>query len=279
MNTMENHPRMNTELQAVIFDWAGTTVDHGSFAPTQILVDAFERACNFPLALAEARAPMGLGKWQHIEALGRLPSVAARWQAQFGREMNPADVDRIYSSFLPLQIERVAEHASLIPGTLETVAALRAGGLKIGSTTGYPRAVMQRLLQAAAQRGYQPDCTVCTDDLKAGSRPGPWMALQCVLELKIEAVWRCVKVDDTLPGLLESRNAGMWTVGVLLSGSPAGLTWEECLQSGAAERETIRQRVAAELGAAQPHYLIDSVADLLPVLEHIEQRLRQGERP
>jgi len=270
---------MNTELQAVIFDWAGTTVDFGSFAPTQILVDAFERACHFPLALAEARVPMGLGKWQHIEALGRLPSVATRWQAQFGRTMSHADVDRIYSTFLPLQIERVAEHAALIPGTLETVAALRARGLKIGSTTGYPRAVMQQLLQAAGQHGYQPDCTVCTDDLQAGSRPGPWMALQCVLELKIDAVWRCVKVDDTLPGLLESRNAGMWTVGVLLSGSPAGLTLEQHQHLSAAERATIRQRVAAEFGPAQPHYLIDTVAELLPVLEQIEQRLRQGERP
>ena len=28
-------------LQAVIFDWAGTLVDFGSFAPTQVLVDAF----------------------------------------------------------------------------------------------------------------------------------------------------------------------------------------------------------------------------------------------
>lgn len=270
---------MNTKLQAVIFDWAGTTVDFGSFAPTQILVDAFERAYAFPLALAEARAPMGLGKWQHIEALGRLPSVDARWRARFGRPMNHADVDCLYAAFLPLQIERVAEHAEPIPGTLETVAALRARGIKIGSTSGYPRAVMQQLLQAAGQRGYHPDCTVCADDLRAGSRPGPWMALQCVLELQIDAVWRCVKVDDTLPGLLESRNAGMWTVGVLLSGSPAGLSLEQYQHLSAAERESIRQRVAAEFGPVQPHYLIDTVADLLPLLEQIEQRLRQGQRP
>ena len=53
---------MQHRLEAVIFDWAGTTVDFGSFAPTQIFVDAFRQAFDFELSLAEARGPMGLGK-------------------------------------------------------------------------------------------------------------------------------------------------------------------------------------------------------------------------
>ncbi len=31
-------------IHAVILDWAGTTVDFGSFAPTQIFVEAFRQA-------------------------------------------------------------------------------------------------------------------------------------------------------------------------------------------------------------------------------------------
>ncbi|MDJ4915775.1 phosphonoacetaldehyde hydrolase, partial [Salmonella enterica] len=71
-------------IHAVILDWAGTTVDFGSFAPTQIFVEAFRQAFDVEITLAEARVPMGLGKWQHIEALGKLPTVDARWQAKFG---------------------------------------------------------------------------------------------------------------------------------------------------------------------------------------------------
>lgn len=56
-------------IHAVILDWAGTTVDFGSFAPTQIFVEAFRQAFDVEITLAEARVPMGLGKWQHIEAL------------------------------------------------------------------------------------------------------------------------------------------------------------------------------------------------------------------
>lgn len=270
---------MQQGLEAVIFDWAGTTVDFGSFAPTQIFVDAFRSAFDFELSLQEARGPMGLGKWQHIEALGADPAVGARWQARFGRAMNHEDIDHIYRTFLPLQVERVGAHAELIPGALETVAALRARGLKVGSTTGYPRQVMDRLMVAAAEGGYTPDCTVCADDLAAGARPGPWMALQCVLELAIGSVAHCVKVDDTQPGIEEGINAGMWTVALALSGSPAGLTLAEYQAASPEQLHDVRERVKPAFRDAGAHFIIDTIADLPPVVDEIEQRLQRGERP
>ncbi len=47
-------------ITALILDWAGTTVDFGSFAPTQIFVEAFRQAFDIELTLEEARVPMGL---------------------------------------------------------------------------------------------------------------------------------------------------------------------------------------------------------------------------
>ena len=270
---------MQHTLEAVIFDWAGTIVDFGSFAPTQIFVDAFAAAFDFNLSLDEARGPMGLGKWQHIEALGKDPVIGARWQTQFGKPMDHDDIDHLYRTFLPLQVERVGAHSDLIPGALDTITALRNQGLKIGSTTGYPRQVMDRLMVEAAAKGYRPDCTVCADDLSAGARPGPWMALQCVLELKAGDVAHCVKVDDTLPGISEGVSAGMWTVGLALSGSPAGLTLAQYQAATSGELATIRSKVKPEFEAAGAHYVIDSVADLAPVLKDIEGRLAAGERP
>lgn len=270
---------MQHTLEAVIFDWAGTIVDFGSFAPTQIFVDAFSTAFDFRLSLEEARGPMGLGKWQHIEALGKDPVIGARWQDQFGKPMGHDDIDHIYRTFLPLQVERVGAHCDLIPGALATVTELREQGLKIGSTTGYPRQVMDRLMVEAAAKGYSPDCTVCADDLTAGARPGPWMALQCVMELKVGNVAHCVKVDDTLPGIFEGVSAGMWTVGLALSGSPAGLTLEQYQAANPDELNAIRNRVTPEFEAAGAHYVIDSVADLAPILIDIERRLATGERP
>jgi len=270
--------RYQGPLQAVVFDWAGTLVDHGSFAPTQVLIDAFA-GFGIEISLAEARVPMGLAKWDHIQALGRQPGVAARWQARFGRAMERADVDGLYAAFMPLQVERVAQYSTLIPGALEVVAALRARGLKLGSCSGYPRVVMDRLLPHAAAQGLRLDHAVATDDLKPGGRPGPWMALANVIELGIDELAACVKVDDTVPGIEEGLAAGMWTVGLSLSGNETGLTLPELQALAPAEVQAHRRRAAVKLAQAGAHGVIDSVADLPAVLDEIEARLARGERP
>lgn len=267
------------DVQAVIFDWAGTTVDFGSFAPTTIFVQAFREAYGFEISLQEARGPMGMGKWDHIRALGNDRMIAARWQAQFARPMSDEDVDRIYNTFMPLQIAKVTDHADLIPGTIETIQWLRDRGIKIGSCSGYPREVMQVLRTAAAQRGYVPDCVIATGELKAGSRPGPWMALQNVQELAIDAVWRCIKVDDSAPGIHEGHNAGMWTVGLSLSGNESGLTLDEFLAADEPAKVKAREQASTNLKAAKAHYIVDTIADLPSVVQEIESRLARGERP
>lgn len=121
----------------------------GSFAPTQIFVEAFHQAFDVDITTAEARVPMGLGKWQHIEALGKLPSVDARWQAKFGRAMTAADIDAIYAAFMPLQIAKVVDFSAPIAGVVETISALRAEGLKVVPVQA-TRPVMKLVPAAAA---------------------------------------------------------------------------------------------------------------------------------
>lgn len=265
--------------EAVIFDWAGTTLDFGSLAPAGTFVEAFHSVFDFELSLEEARGPMGLGKREHFEALARNPAVAARWHERFGLAVSEADIDALYAAFVPLQIERVGEHAELIPGTLEAIDDLRRRGMKIGSTSGYPRDVMDTLMPLAAERGYRPDCTVCGDDLRAGGRPGPWMALQCVIELAISKVSCCIKVDDTLPGIAEGSNAGMWTVGLALSGSMASMSLAEYRAAAPDTLARIRSEATASFTSVGAHYVIDTIAELPAVVDDVSARLERGEGP
>jgi len=269
--------RYTGNIQAVIFDWAGTLVDFGSFAPTQVLVDAFA-GYGFSISLAEARVPMGMAKRDHIKAITRIPAVAQRWQAQYGSLASEAQIDQIYHAFMPLQIEQVAAYSAPIPGAVETLQQLRQQGIKIGSCSGYPRAVMQRLLSHAAELGIAPDHSVAADDLAAGARPGPWMALQNVISLAISDVAACVKVDDTVPGIAEGLNAGMWTVGLSLSGNEAGLSLAEYQAADADLLQQKRQHATQLLAQAGAHYVIDSIADLMPVLADIQKRIAAGEQ-
>jgi phosphonoacetaldehyde hydrolase len=264
-------------LKAVVFDWAGTTVDHGSRAPMGAFVEVFAQF-DVAIGIEEARRPMGLPKWDHIKALLSDPDIAKRWTRAKGAAPTDRDADSIYEVFVPLNAEVVADYGGLIPGTLETVAALRARGLKIGSTTGYTRDIMERLLPVAAKQGYAPDNLVCAGDLPLG-RPTPHMMYKCFLDLGVWPGSAVVKIDDTAPGIAEGIAAGSWTVGVALSGNAVGLDLAELRALRAGEKAARRAKAVAELERAGAHYVIDSVADLMPVIDRIEGRLARGERP
>lgn len=264
-------------LQAAILDWAGTVVDFGSFAPTRIFVEAFAQF-DIEISLEEARGPMGMGKWDHIRTLCDQPAVAARFMHRFARLPTDEDVTAIYERFMPLQIEKVGEHSAPIPGALEAVAVLRERGLKIGTCSGYPQVVMQKVVELAAAAGYQPDHVVATDEVPKG-RPSPAQALANVIALGLDDVAACVKVDDTEPGILEGRSAGMWTVALRFSGNFLGLSWAQYQALPAERLAAERERIDALFEDSRPHYLIDTLADLPPVVEAINQRLARGESP
>jgi phosphonoacetaldehyde hydrolase len=264
-------------LTAVIFDWAGTIVDFGSRAPMGVFVAVFKQF-GVDLTIDDARKPMGLPKWQHIEALMAMPHVASAWQAVHGHAPGSADIDQVYAVFTPMNAGIVADYAALIPGAAAVVAQLRERGLRIGSTTGYTRDIMEPLLPLAEAQGYRPDNLVCAGDLPAG-RPTPLMMYRCFADLGVYPPASVVKVDDTEPGIAEGRAAGTWTVGVSVSGNAVGLSEAEWQALTAGQQAHLRGQGTARLKQAGADYVIDSVADLLPVLAAIERRLATGERP
>lgn len=266
-----------SKLQAAILDWAGTVVDFGSFAPTQIFVEAFAEF-DVPVSIEEARGPMGMGKWDHIRTLCDQPQISERYKKVFGRTPSDDDVTAIYQRFMPLQIEKIAEHSALIPGALETIAQLRGQGIKIGSCSGYPAQVMAKVVELAATRGYIADHVVATDDVPNG-RPWPAQALANVIALGIDDVGACVKVDDTVPGILEGRRAGMWTVALVCSGNALGLTYEQYRALDTTTLASERTRIHSLFEGSRPHYLIDTLSDLPEVIADINKRLANGEMP
>lgn len=264
-------------VKAVIFDWAGTIIDHGSRAPMGAFVKVLGEF-QVPISVAEARRPMGLPKWDHIKALLTHADIAARWKSAHGSDPTDRDVDRVFEVFVPLNAAVVTDFADVIPGALETFSALRTRGIKIGSTTGYTRDIMERLLPVAAKAGLAPDNLVCAGDLKSG-RPGPLMMYKCFVDLDVGPAAAVVKVDDTEAGIAEGITAGCWTVGVALSGNATGLSREELAALAPADIVARRTRATRDLARAGAHYVIDSVADLEGIVDLIEGRLVRGESP
>lgn len=264
-------------VQAVIFDWAGTTVDFGCMAPAVVFVEVFKRH-QVAITMAEARGPMGTQKRDHILQLTQMDAIRTRWRDAHGRDPNEADVDAMYEEFIPLQLECLSTYSDLIPGTLETVNALRARGVKIGSTTGYSTEMTEINKRDAEKQGYVPDSTVSSTEMPAG-RPYPFMCLQNAINLGVDTVAACVKVDDTAPGIYAGQNAGMWTIGLTISGNEVGLSLDEWNALADDEKQVRRDRAWERMKCSGAHYVVDTIADLMPCIDDIEARLRRGERP
>lgn len=266
-----------SQLRAVVLDWAGTMVDHGSLAPMDVFVRSFAEF-GVAITVEEARGPMGMAKRDHIAAVLRLPRVSAAWQDKHGAAPGESDIDRVYDVFVPMNVAVVSDFATLIDGAAEAARRIRGRGLKIGSTTGYTREIMAPLLPLAEAQGYAPDNLVCAGETAEG-RPSPLMMYRTFLDLGVWPAWRVVKVDDTEVGIAEGLNAGCWTVGVALTGNAFGLSLEA---SEELDPEAFGARMESAIGKltrAGAHFIIDSVADLDGILDEIEGALARGERP
>lgn len=266
------------KLQGVVFDWAGTILDHGSRAPVAALQDVFA-AAGVPVSVAEARLSMGIAKKDHIRCILGLPRVAAAWEIRHGATPGERDVEALYAEFLPKQLECLGDFSTIIFGVPEIAAALRSRGVKIGSTTGYTRTMLDFIVDRAREQGFKPDCAICPQDVPGGGRPAPWMCYLNAIRMEVSPLWAMAKIGDTPSDIEEGLNAGMWTVAVTRTGNEAGLTEAEWNAASPAERREVIARAEIRLRDAGPHYLVESAGDCMGVLDEISGRISLGERP
>lgn len=264
-------------LKGIIFDWAGTIADYGCFAPAVVFVELFGKR-GIEISQAQAREPMGMAKRDHIAAIAAMPDVAKQWQAQFGQPCRESDIDALYADFIPMQLECLSKYGQLVPGTQELVSECRNRGMKIGTSTGYNGDMLAICVEEGRKQGFEADSNISNSDVPSG-RPAPWMCLENAKNLGIYPMEAIVKVGDTVPDIAEGLNAGMWSVGVSLSGNEMGLTEAEVDALSHEERMARRRKIEHKLASAGAHYVVDSVAELLPVIHEINARLARGEKP
>lgn len=266
MNESTPSPRIGL----IVFDWAGTVIDHGSRAPVEVFVEVFRRA-DVPITVAEARGPMGKAKREHIASILAVPRVADAWRDRFDRDATDEDIDRLYEDFLPLQREVLSRHSEVIPGVPEVIAECKRRGIRIGSSTGYTRALMDIVAPIAREQGFDPEVILCADDTPRG-RPAPWMIFRAAEAMGVYPMDRVVVVDDTVPGIEAGRNAGAWTVAVTRTGNAIGLSLDELGQVKPGDLSSRLETASKTFRDAGAHVLIESVADLLPVLDELTGR-------
>lgn len=256
---------MNRKIEAVIFDWAGTTVDYGCFAPVQAFMEVFLQAGIEP-TIDEVRAPMGMLKRDHIKTMLEMPRLKLLWEEKYGKEPEEKDIDRLYHTFEENLMGILDRFAEPKPYVLETVAKLRELGIKIGSTTGYTDEMMSVVVPKAKEAGYEPDAWFSPNAVENAGRPYPYMIFKNMEVLGISSVEHVIKVGDTVSDIKEGKNAGVFTVGVIEGSSEMGLSGEEYEALSGDERKKYVDAVAERFIEAGADAVIMNLGELLDLI-------------
>ena len=251
-----------SKIEAVIFDWAGTTVDYGCFAPVKAFGEVFSRF-GMEVTMEEVRKPMGMLKWDHIKTMLEMPRIHGLWLEKYGREPEDKDVDRMYEEFEPGLLSILPQYTDIKPYVRETVKELRDKGIRIGSTTGYTDVMMEIVVREAAGKDYAPDCWYSPDAVGSKGRPYPYMIFKNMETLGVTGVDRVIKVGDTISDIKEGVNAGVKTIGVLEGSSLLGLSEAEFAALSKEEKKKALDAAAKEYLDAGAAGVVDDIRGIL----------------
>ena len=267
------------KVKGVILDWSGTTADAYVLAPALVFVAVFKKQ-GVEISMPEARGPMGLRKDLHIQMLTEAPEIRERWKAVHGAYPGQDDVDRMFADFVPMQLDCLRQYTTLLPGVAETTQALQKQGVKIGSTTGFVRSMVDILEADAKKQGYVPDASVAGDEVIHGARPKPFMVYRNLDLLDVHPIQSVVKVDDTLSGIGEALEAGCWGVGIARYSNYMDIDSFEHIETMPDDEVQRRLEITRDiLRKGGAHYVIDEPAELLGVIDDVNGRLARGEKP
>lgn len=253
------------QYEAIIFDWAGTTVDYGCFAPVQAFMEIFKEYGITP-TMEETRKPMGMLKWDHIKTMLSMERIREEFKRIHGRDFTDQDVDEMHEKFAASLMKILDQFSDPKDYVVDTVAKLRDAGLMIGSITGYTDAMMEIVTKEAAKAGYKPDCWFSPDSTGHMGRPYPYMIFKNMEALKVTGVDKVMKVGDTLSVIREGKNAGVFTVGIIEGSSEMGLTKEEYAALSPEERKAKVKAVTKRYMDAGADAVVQDIRGVLELI-------------
>ena len=181
-----------------VFDMAGTTVDDRVDGLPLVLKSYDEALRNHgvEVPMEVLNAQRGRDKWTVIKELGG------------------DKAELIYEDFIGIlsaNTGRVKE----VEGTSDTFRFLMAHGVKVMASTGFPAEIAEPIV---GNLGWLNDGLidgwVCSEEVGA-SRPDPAMILHSMKKHGVSDPKAVMKIDDTVKGIEEGLNAGVYTIGVL----------------------------------------------------------------
>jgi phosphonatase-like hydrolase len=190
-----------TDLELVVFDMAGTTVEDRGQVPAAF--EAAFAAHGLAITPAQVSGVRGSSKREAVRQL--IPEGG-------GRESAAAAV---YASFCDGLARRYTEEGvQAIAGARETFDWLKGHGVRLALNTGFDRSITRLLISALGWEN-EVDAIVCGDEVSQG-RPAPYLIFHAMEATGVSSVQRVANVGDTALDLRAGANAGVrWNIGVV----------------------------------------------------------------
>ncbi len=181
---------------AILFDLDGTILD-----TNELIIRSFMHALR-------GIVPPGFGREQIIPAMGQ--PLAVQMRLFSGRD-DVSDLIRVYREY---NLTHHDEMVELFPGVAETVASLKAGGVRLGVVTTKMRETTERALNMFGLLG-QMDVIVTIDDV-THPKPHPEPVRKAMEALGADPA-RTLMVGDSPVDMESALRAGAVPVGVAWS--------------------------------------------------------------
>ena len=261
----------NYNVEAIVFDLAGTLIDFGSLAPSQVLIELFDRF-GIKITRKQAIGPMGIEKRAHIKALLTTRKINSQWRKKFKSKPTDKDIDKLFKLFNPELKKIIKKHSKFISGSKKTLDFIKNKKIKIGINTGYSEEILKMILPELKKQKFIPDVSYSSSNTKIG-RPSAEIIYKIFSDLNITKGSNCIKIDDTIPGLQEGLNAGMWVVGVIFSGNEFGKNEYEFNKLTYKEKLKFKKKISHKFKKIGVHYVIDTIKDLPKIIERVENKI------
>lgn len=254
-------------IRLCIFDLGGTIIDKYSLSPFISLKNAFKNN-GIDIHNSLIFKDMGKNKKEHVDLILCDNYVQKSWYLKHGRFPNKADSQLVYNEFNRYQLNEGIKNMEILPETRDCIKLLNKNSISTGVTTGFNKPITMNIRDRLFNQNIFIGKYVSSTCLKRPGRPHPYMINHIMDKLSITNPKTVIKVDDTVVGIEEGKQAGCITVGVakwstnmMITSYNEVLTKEQYVEKIKNSRRLLNE--------AEPDFVITSLDELYPLIETI----------
>lgn len=120
--------------------------------------------------------------------------------------------------------------------------------------------------------GYSPEYLVTAENVDGKGRPYPYMIFKNMEYFQVQNIKEVIKVGDTVTDIREGKNAGSYSVGVVIGSSELGLSIDEYESLSVEKREEKILETRERFLKAGADYVIDSLKELPKLIEKLDEK-------